>query len=165
MDIVGNLGRNGYSFDDALSTLNRVKAARAKIYEVNINAEPNQLLDWDKQLIDQPAVRQKLADAGIINPRSEFLQTLAKASTDTGGQVYESSRLVPGAFRDPQAASAALNQMGIPGIRYLDQGSRGAGQGTSNYVVFDPKIIDILRKYGLVPPVAGAGLLGAADQQ
>jgi hypothetical protein len=29
-----------------------------------------------------------------------------------------------------------LRQQGIPGIRYLDGGSRGAGSGTSNFVVF-----------------------------
>lgn len=34
------------------------------------------------------------------------------------------------------AAAYALKNAGIPGIRYLDGGSRGAGQGTSNYVVF-----------------------------
>jgi hypothetical protein len=33
-------------------------------------------------------------------------------------------------------ASDYLRSLGIPGIRYLDQGSRGAGQGTSNFVVF-----------------------------
>ena len=32
--------------------------------------------------------------------------------------------------------SETLRQAGIPGIRYLDQGSRNAGQGTSNFVVF-----------------------------
>jgi hypothetical protein len=49
--------------------------------------------------------------------------------------------------------------LGIPGIRYLDQGSRGAGGGTSNYSIFDPSIIQILRKYGILPPMAAGGLL------
>ena len=40
----------------------------------------------------------------------------------------------------PQFSSGAS---GIPGIRYLDQGSRGAGEGTHNYVVFNPDIVDI----------------------
>ena len=40
-----------------------------------------------------------------------------------------------------------LNQSGIPGIRYLDQGSRGAGDGSRNYVLFDDKPIEILRRY------------------
>jgi hypothetical protein len=34
------------------------------------------------------------------------------------------------------AAAAALRQQGVPGIRYLDGGSRGAGAGSSNFVVF-----------------------------
>jgi hypothetical protein len=53
--------------------------------------------------------------------------------------------------------AAALNKSGIPGIRYLDQGSRGAGEGSRNYVAFDPKMIEILKKYGLLVPAAGLG--------
>jgi len=50
---------------------------------------------------------------------------------------------------DKGLASQKLREAGIPGIKYLDQGSRGAGEGSRNYVVFDDKIIDILKKYGL----------------
>ena len=46
-----------------------------------------------------------------------------------------------------EPASAMLARAGVPGIRYLDQGSRQAG-GTHNYVVFDPSIIDITHKNG-----------------
>src|SRR6516164_9116368 len=94
--------------------------------------------------------------------------------------------------------SAALNEAGIPGIRYLDQGSRGKDYGpaiaaqqqriasgkpeaeaelaqlqrlqdeqlknqTSNYVVFNPDIVDILRKYGLAGLTMGGVLAGAAQ--
>lgn len=55
-----------------------------------------------------------------------------------------------------QKASEALKQAGIPGIKYLDQGSRGTGQGTSNYVVFDDKLVEILKKYGVALPVIDA---------
>jgi hypothetical protein len=51
-----------------------------------------------------------------------------------------------------------LKQAGIPGIKYLDAGSRSAGDGSRNYVVFDPKIIEIVRKYG-IGAVLGAGLI------
>ena len=51
---------------------------------------------------------------------------------------------------------ARLKEAGIPGIKYLDQGSRGAGEGSSNYVAFDDSIIEILRKYGF----AGLAPLG-----
>ena len=33
-----------------------------------------------------------------------------------------------------------LASLGIPGIRYLDQGSRGAGDGTRNFVIFDENL-------------------------
>jgi hypothetical protein len=45
----------------------------------------------------------------------------------------------------PKLASQILNEAGIKGIRYLDQGSRGQG-GTSNFVVFDPSTVKILEK-------------------
>ena len=46
------------------------------------------------------------------------------------------------------SASEALRQQGIPGIRYLDGGSRGAGSGTSNYVVFpgEESLLKILER-------------------
>jgi predicted GNAT family acetyltransferase len=39
-----------------------------------------------------------------------------------------------------------LQAAGFTGIRYLDEGSRGKGKGTSNFVVFDPKEVKILEK-------------------
>ena len=54
-------------------------------------------------------------------------------------------------------ASKMLNEAGIPGIRYLDAGSRDLGHGTSNYVIFDDKLIDINRRYaegGVVDPAS-----------
>src|SRR5690606_30143747 len=41
-----------------------------------------------------------------------------------------------------------LRKAGIPGIKYLDQGSRDAGEGTRNYVVFDDSLIEIVAKDG-----------------
>jgi len=43
-------------------------------------------------------------------------------------------------------ASELLQNQGVPGIRYLDEGSRSSGKGTSNYVVFDPTDVKILEK-------------------
>jgi hypothetical protein len=54
-----------------------------------------------------------------------------------------------------------LRNRGIPGIKYFDQGSRGAGQGSRNFVMFDDKLIDIMRKYGWAMPL-GAGIGAAA---
>ena len=56
------------------------------------------------------------------------------------------------------------NKFNIRGIKYLDQSSRGAGKGTSNFVVFDPKDLEILRILGLAGVAVGsAGLMGRAS--
>jgi hypothetical protein len=116
-----------------------------------------------------------------------------------GGFVIDAGKK----FRSPEI-SAQLNEAGIPGIKYLDQGSRahwandayvtkpdaqglfginGAGitesfaskeaaqaaldkaiassPPSSNYVVFDDKLIDIIKKYGMaglsmMPPATAA---------
>lgn len=49
------------------------------------------------------------------------------------------------------ATSEVLRRAGIPGIRYLDGGSRGAGTGTSNYVVFpgEEGLLTILERNGV----------------
>ena len=55
-----------------------------------------------------------------------------------------------------------MREAGIPGIRYLDQNSRTAGEGTHNLVMFDADTINLLRKYG----IAGLGIgLGATATQ
>ncbi len=48
------------------------------------------------------------------------------------------------------ATSQMLREAGIPGIRYLDGGSRGVGQGTSNFVVFpgNEGLLSILERNG-----------------
>jgi len=48
-------------------------------------------------------------------------QILSRVAQQQGGQAQ---------------ASEYLRSLGIPGIKYLDQGSRGVGQGTRNFVVF-----------------------------
>lgn len=42
--------------------------------------------------------------------------------------------------------SEALNAEGIPGIKYWDGGSRAAGDGTRNYVVFDENLMTVLKR-------------------
>jgi hypothetical protein len=56
---------------------------------------------------------------------------------------------------DPAGAAQRLLDAGIPGIRYLDQGSRAQGDGSHNYVVFDPKTINIVKRYGIPAMIAG----------
>ena len=64
----------------------------------------------------------------------------------------------------PEAATQYLLRNNVRGIKYLDQGSRDVGKGTSNFVVFDPKDLEILRILGLAGVAVGsAGLMGRAS--
>jgi hypothetical protein len=49
---------------------------------------------------------------------------------------------------DHAAATKALRKAGIRGVRYLDNASRNAGEGSYNYVVFDDADIRILDREG-----------------
>jgi len=64
---------------------------------------------------------------------------------ETGASFYKGLTHTSGG---DAAASAQLQSLGIPGIRYLDQMSRGAGEGTRNYVMFDDKGIKLLERNG-----------------
>jgi hypothetical protein len=122
-----------------------------RMYQVKINADPERFLDFDKPLSEQ----SKAVQTALHDMRPDM----------TGGQIHESSKLVPGDFFDKKAAAEALKQRGIAGIKYLDQGSRDAKSGSHNYVVFDDKLIDILKKYGLVGLLGGGMTMNASQQQ
>ena len=83
--------------------------------------------------------------------------------SQTGATLYH--RLDAANLGNPMNVSNALAAEGIPGIKYLDGGSRAAGDGSRNYVAFDDKLIEILRKYGLLPVAAGTAMAGAALPQ
>lgn len=51
---------------------------------------------------------------------------------------------------DHAKATEAMRAAGIEGIRYADAGSRGKGEGTSNFVVFDDSKIHTVAKNGKV---------------
>jgi hypothetical protein len=129
------------------------------MYEVNINASPDDFLDWDKPLSEQSEkVRGAAEKLNIPNAHRPHV-TGSAAFFHKAGEAVESGKVRPGNDAGKLEASEAWREQGIPGIRYLDQGSRGAGEGSRNYVVFDEKLISILRKYGLL---GAAGLGGAA---
>lgn len=65
-------------------------------------------------------------------------------SAATGEYIY--SRLIEALGTPQKASEYLLNSLSIKGIRYLDGMSRGAGEGTSNYVIFDENLIKVLEK-------------------
>jgi hypothetical protein len=103
------------------------------LYKVDIpDAMVDKMLDWDKPLTQQPKEVQ------------QNLQTLVDSQFGKGTWSAWSQNdpdykdLANDLFSGKSAAevSELLRQSGIPGLRYLDQGSRADGQGTRNIVVF-----------------------------
>ena len=117
------------------------------MYQVEIDASPDEFLDWDLPLSEQSELVRK---------------NLPKQPSDLKGKhlYYQSA---PKAT-NPAEASNALSGLGIKGIRYKDGNSRGADGGTSNYVVFDENLISIARKYGIAIPAAAAMLARQTGQ-
>lgn len=126
---------------------------RGGVYEVDIPDEAiDRMLDWDKPLSEQPESVQKglgqllggddplLAELYSGGIRAEDIGVTDRSP---GGQIYNT---LAERFGGQEQMSRKLNEAGIPGIRYLDQGSRTAGEGTSNFVVFDDSIVKILSR-------------------
>jgi hypothetical protein len=126
--------------------------APGNMYEVNLNTTPDRLLDWDAPLSRQPqAVRE-----GIENVLPT--QSWGLPREMTGAEAWRrATEQDLGAWnnRSEMAAQSFRELGGIPGIQYLDAGSRAAGDGTRNYVMFDDKLIDILRRYGIAGTLGG----------
>jgi hypothetical protein len=117
-----------------------------RMYEVNIHADPQRMIDWDAPVGAQPkSVLEALDQTDWWRPPGR---------NSTGESIVNN---LAGEFGDDVAAMM-LRDAGIPGVRYFDGMSRAAGDGTRNYVVFDDKLIEILRKYGVMAPMAGAGI-------
>ncbi len=135
--------------------------APGHMYQVRINADPNAFLDWDKPLSQQSeAVRKTFSGLPISDnlhgPAKRTAEALKSGAYDD--RMDGASLLaVLGGHRNAESATQSLREAGIPGIKYLDQGSRTAGEGSRNYVVFDDSLIEILKKYGLLAPGAAVG--------
>ena len=135
-------------------------------------------LDWDKPLSEHDAgtleILSKLRDVRhgsdgwslgdtaetILAAKQNGIQHLIDDPkiNITGNDVLG---LLGGATGKPSVeASNILRQAGIPGIRYLDGGSRSAGAGTHNYVTFDDSLVNILERNGQPVTAPQPGLLG-----
>jgi hypothetical protein len=126
-----------------------------RTYEVDIEAHPDELMDWDAPLREQsPVVQERFRKM----PGSKGRLDLADPDMDMG-QLYRRG-MIPGGY-SPKGTSEALDRAGIPGIKFLDQGSRlsdDAASQTRNYVIFNDKLITIVKKYGIAA-LLGNGLI------
>jgi len=125
---------------EALKGAKIKNAPSGNLYKVDLPDEQiAKMLDYDKPLTATPNGRAAL-DGLIPKLDKESVKLLKQDAgrLDGSGLVTWAQRVY-----GKDGASDYLQSHGIPGIRYLDQGSR-AGGGTSNFVVFDPKHMNII---------------------
>ena len=115
------------------------------MYKVDLPDEHiAKMLDYDNPVSE--AMRKPLSDAAM----KEF----GSGVTGTSGEKLYKEIVFnfkqAGHPNPTQAATDWLTKQGVPGLRYLDGGSRGAGTGTSNYVVFpgNESLLQILERNG-----------------
>lgn len=114
----------------------------------------DRMLEWDKPLSEQAPNIQKAVSRYIIemephlpsNSRMKYLalNQRVRDADITGAELYKNAQELLGS----QLPAALLKKQGIPGIRYLDAGSRDGGSGTRNFVVFpgEEKKVKILER-------------------
>lgn len=150
-EIIARLEKNG-NFYAAQELAAYKKNAKGGLYRVRIRANKEDFLDWDKPLKEQSPSVQKavrafiedsiarqqkardeaLARGGYSTGRKfssrelERLQTPLQAADDMpGAEIYKRFGLpAMNAQEGSEKSSKALREAGIPGIKYLDQGSR-----------------------------------------
>ncbi len=100
-----------------------------RLYEVELPDGP--YIDYDKALSDQPDILRMMREGGLdVRPGEEGL----RAEMWINGLNEEGAR--------------KFRAAGIVGVRFLDAVSRQQGHGTSNFVIFDEKDVQVVAKDG-----------------
>ena len=169
---------------DAINMVTKGEVKRSgHFYEIDVpDADIAKMLDWDALLEKQPEALKEYIRA-LDEDEMQYLFEERYGinyipEEMTGGELhrvlevaYENDMIIPSSRLDKinlersttskEAAAIALEEAGIPGIRYFDQGSRAAGDGTRNMVLFD----DLARRAKVLKrndkPIGG--LLGAGN--
>jgi hypothetical protein len=123
------------------------------LYKLDIpDADAAKLLDYDAPITEQPKeILQKIEPmiraAKGYDPNTATQSNLSKIISANGNLRPEvtGEMFFRGLAQDlggDEAAADALRKIGIPGLKYLDQGSRDSGGGTRNFVVWDQDVLD-----------------------
>ena len=128
--------------------VHRLKSIEPKptgaLYKVELNVEDTELLDWDKPIESQP---EGIRKALMTLARAYSGNVPAGRSIENAAGQWLYTRL-EGTYGGAHGASQALARKGIKGIKYLDGSSRSAGEGSSNYVIFNDADITITEENG-----------------
>lgn len=136
--------REPENFDPGEAVLDALKSF-GNLYTVELLPDESEFLDWDKPLSEQSekvqnAIRELLDVYKDVAP-NDFKNYLDGAPAASWYVQFMPSG-------SPEKVSRDLLAAGIPGVKYLDAGSRGAGDGSRNFVIFDEKLVKILEENG-----------------
>lgn len=148
---------------EALRLLETGQPVGPRTYEVEIDANPKNFIQWEAPVNEQPAaVRQVLSDM-LERAAPGGFQPFSPDTEIPFVQWYRGisrpiNQMVTG-FR-PGRMEEEMAKAGVPGVKYLDGLSRFKGDGSSNYVVYRDDLLKIVKKYGMAGLLAAGG--GAA---
>lgn len=110
------------------------RGGHGNMYEVDLHARPEQFLDWTTSFGNQ----------------SDMVQDASRRAGFRGPDYF------PGMDVYQSLGPEKMVRAGIPGVRYYDPLSRMT-RPTDTYIysVFNPSIIETLRRYGIAAPLAG----------
>jgi len=137
------------------------------MYEVEIDASPEELLDYDLPLKEQsPQVQKAIDDLMVLNGVESYSPEGTKVYLNTGvtgdSRGHEILQHFTG-IQGREGAPEALKFAGIKGVKYADAQTRfSKGPKTSNFVIFDDNLITIMRQYGV--PLAVAAQMVAPEE-
>jgi len=138
------------------------------MYEVEIGYPQSEMLDYDRPfsnpvgVVGAEVLRQH-NPAAIGQGSLRAIQDGSwRFESHRGRSPYETAAVELTRLAKTRGGAQALVEAGIPGVRYLDGISRGAGKGSRNYVMFPgtEDSIRILRKYGMMAPIAAGATAG-----
>ena len=109
---------------DSVETMHsKMLSPEGSLYKVDLPDEHiAKMLDWDAPLSQQPhAMEAFLAHVSQSQRNPDAAMTLLQGKT--GGEAYQTL-----AGKNPGLVSQGLLEAGLPGLKYLDQGSRNPSQ-------------------------------------
>lgn len=139
--------------EDASTLIDKVKRQPAgSFYTVDIPDEKiEKMLDWDAAIGEQPEAVQKIFNKLAEKDRAKYGEGggldyyMSDPDSFSGETIY---KYLVEQFGSQKEVSDFLQKEGIPGVKYFDEFSRAAGEGTRNIVVFpgEEKNIKILKR-------------------
>lgn len=124
--------------------------AIGNLYKVSIKANRDHFLDLDKPLDEQSEfVRKALrehADPAVAGTAEKWGHDVQNMMRRIGYRA--GPKEMDDTIGREAAAARVLAEAGIPGVKYLDQGSRDKGTGSQNFVVFNDQHVEITHKNG-----------------